>query len=530
VVSSRRVVVAEPFAESGLAVLRAAGIEVDSQVGKPRGALIEALGNADGLIVRSQTKVDRELLSAGQRLLAVGRAGVGVDAIDVDAATQAGILVLNTPSANTLATTEQTFALMLALVRRIPNAVASLRGGKWERKNFVGSELYGKTLGIVGLGRIGASVAQRARAFGMKLLGHDPYTTQARADAFDVSLVGLEELLQRSDIVTLHLALNDQTRGLIGARELALVQKHALLVNCARGGLIVEESLLQALDAGRLAGAALDVFEQEPPEGSGSSARLVHHPKIVATPHLGGSTVEASERIAIELAQDLARVLLGSPAAGAVNAPTFGGPEGERMQPFLETAYRIGRFYPQYAHPASLPAFTLVGEGELGNFDVAPLVTSFLSGLLRGTTDRRVTIVNADAIAKELGVRVESRTAPRRGPYASTLCILAGSTTIVGTVVNGSPRIVDLDGFEIDAIPVGAMVLTKHRDVPGMIGKVGTILGDADVNISAMQVSRTKDAGGDAIMVLGVDRRAPDDAIARLRAVAGINAVHAIEI
>ena len=510
--------------------MRAAGIEVDSQIGKPRGALMEALGSADGLIVRSQTKVDRELLSAGQRLLAVARAGVGVDAIDVDAATQAGIVVLNTPSANTLATTEQAFALMLAFARRTADAVSNVRAGKWDRKNFVGTELYGKTLGIVGLGRIGASVAQRAGTFGMKLLAHDPYTTQARADAFDVKLVSLEELLRRSDVVTLHVALNEQTRGLIGARELSLLQKHALLVNCARGALIVEDALLGALEAGTIAGAALDVFEQEPPVEGGTTWRLLHHPKVLPTPHLGGSTVEAFERIAIELAQDLARVLLGSPAAGAVNAPIFGGPEGERMQPFLETAYRIGRFYPQYARPASMPAFTLVAEGELGGFDTAPLVTSFLSGLLQGTTDRRVTIVNADAIAKELGVRVESRAGVRRGPYASTLCVHAGSTTIVGTVVNESTRIVDLDGFEIDAIPVGGMVITKHRDVPGMIGKVGSILGDADVNISAMQVSRTQDAGGDAIMVLGVDRRAPDDAIARLRAVAGIKAVHAIEI
>ena len=529
-VGTRRVVVAEPFAESGLAVLRAAGIEVDSVVGKPRDVLMQAVGRADGLIVRSETKVDRELLAAGSRLLAVARAGVGVDSIDVDAATQAGIVVLNTPSANTLATTEQTFALMLSLARHTPNAVASLRDGKWDRKRFVGSELHGKTLGVIGLGRIGANVAQRARAFGMKLLGHDPYISQARADAFDVTLVSLDDLLLRSDYITLHVALNDRTRGLIGTRELALMRPTAYIVNCSRGGVIVEEDLLQALDAGRPAGAALDVVEHEPPKPGSTGARLHQHSKVIATPHLGGSTVEAFERIAIELAQDLARVLLGSPASGAVNAPSLGGSEGERMRPFLETAYRIGRFYPQYALPASLPSFTLVAEGELGNFDPAPLVTSFLSGLLQGTTDRRVTVVNADATARELGVQIEAHTGPRRGAYASTVRIVAGKTTITGTVVGNTPRIVDLDGFEIDATPIGAMVLTKHRDVPGMIGKVGTILGDADVNISAMQVSRTQDAGGDAVMVLGVDRRAPNAAIERLRAVPGVNAVHAIEI
>jgi D-3-phosphoglycerate dehydrogenase len=528
--NARRVVVAEPFAESGLAVLRAAGIEVDSLVGKPRNALIQAVGNADGLIVRSETKVDRELLAAGQRLLAVARAGVGVDAIDVDAATQAGIVVINTPSANTLAATEQTFAVMLSLARHTPSAVAALRAGRWDRKPFIGTELYGKTLGIVGLGRIGGNVAQRARAFGMKMLGFDPYITQARADAFDVTLVSLEELLQSADIVTLHVPLSDRTRRMIGARELQLLQPHAYVVNCARGGVIDEAALLEALDGEKLAGAALDVFENEPPLPDGTASKLHQHPKVIPTPHLGGSTVEALERIAVELAHDLARVLLGSPAAGAVNAPSFDGPESEWMQPFLEAAYRIGRFYPQYAQPSSLPSFALIAEGELGNFDPGPFVTSFLSGLLQGTTDRRVTVVNAEAIANELGVRVEARTGPRRGAYASTLRIVGGSTTITATAVGKSPRIVDLDGFEIDATPVGAMVLTKHRDVPGMIGKVGTILGNVDVNISAMQVSRTHDAGGSAVMVLGVDRRAPDEALAQLRAVPGISDVHAIEL
>ncbi|MGH7683900.1 MAG: phosphoglycerate dehydrogenase, partial [Vulcanimicrobiaceae bacterium] len=471
-----------------------------------------------------------ELISAGRRLLAVARAGVGVDAIDVDAATQAGIVVLNTPGANTIAAAEQTFALMLSLIRHTVDAASSLRGGRWDRKSFVGTELYGKTLGIIGFGRIGAYVAERARAFGMKLLVHDPYATQSRAGALGVELLELPDLLRRSDIVSLHVALTENTRGMIGPAELALMRPHARLINCSRGGVVNEEALLDALDNGKLAGAALDVVAQEPPREGSTGARLHRHPKVVPTPHLGGSTVEAQERIAVELAHDLARVLLGSPAAGAVNAPVFGGPQGERMRPFLETAYRIGRFYPQYAKPASLPTLTLVAEGELADFDSAPLVASFLSGLLQITTDRRVTVVNAEAIARELGVHVESRTACRLGAYASALRLIAGETTIVGTVMNASPRLVELDGFEIDAIPIGGLVLTKHRDVPGMIGKVGTILGDARVNISSMQVSRTQDVGGDAVMVLGVDGRVPDEAIQWLRKVPGINAVHAIEV
>ncbi|HTD36452.1 MAG TPA: hydroxyacid dehydrogenase, partial [Candidatus Limnocylindrales bacterium] len=285
--SRKRVVVAEPFAERGLAVLRDAGIEVDSRVGRSRDELVAALAEADGLIVRSETRVDRELLAAGPRLSVVARAGVGVDAIDVEAATDAGILVLNTPGANTIAATEQTFALMLSLMRRTPAAVQQLREGIWDRKNLIGTELYGKTLGIVGLGRIGGNVATRAKAFGMNLLAHDPYITAARADTFDVRLVDLETLLRESDLVTLHVPLTPQTLGMIDGAKLRLMRPHAYLVNCARGGVIVERDLLDALDAGALAGAAIDVVAQEPPPADGTGAALHRHPKVFATPHLG---------------------------------------------------------------------------------------------------------------------------------------------------------------------------------------------------------------------------------------------------
>ncbi|HEX3549924.1 MAG TPA: hydroxyacid dehydrogenase, partial [Candidatus Elarobacter sp.] len=282
----KRVVVAEPFADHGIAVLRDAGIDVDSLVGRPREELIAALAHADGLIVRSETRVDRDLLAAGPRLTVVARAGVGVDAIDVDAATDAGILVLNTPGANTLAATEQTFALMLALARRTPTAVQQLREGIWERKHLVGTELYGKALGIVGLGRIGGNVATRAKAFGMSLLACDPYVTDARAAAFDAALVDLETLLHESDVVTLHVPLTPQTVGLIDAARLRAMRPTAFLINCARGGVIDERALLDALDAGTIAGAAIDVVAEEPPPPGGTGAALHRHPKVYATPHL----------------------------------------------------------------------------------------------------------------------------------------------------------------------------------------------------------------------------------------------------
>ena len=527
--SRPRVVVAEPFAEHGLAVLRDAGIDVDSQVGRPRNELVAALADADGLIVRSETRVDRELLAAGPRLCVVARAGVGVDAIDVDAATDAGILVLNTPGANTIAATEQTFALMLALARRTTLAAQQLRAGIWDRKHLIGTELYGKTLGIVGLGRIGGNVALRAKAFGMSVLAHDPYISAGRAAGFDVTLVDLERLLAQSDIVTLHVPLTLQTTGMLDAARLAQLRPHAYVINCARGGLIVERDLLAALDGGLLAGAAIDVVAHEPPPPEGTGAALHRHPKVVATPHLGGSTHEALARIATELAHDVARVLLGAPANAAVNAPVPDGPEAERVFPFLDVAYRLGRFYPQYTRATILPRFTLVLGGGLADVPAAPLVRAFLSGLLQATTDRRVSVVNAEAIATELGIAVDARGEPSTSSYAASLRLLGEGTSITGTSVAGSPRIVEVDGYEIDATPVGAMLITRHADVPGMIGRVGTILGDAKVNISTMQVSRNTQ-GGDAIMVLSTDRPAGEATLAALRAVPGIGSVRSLDV
>jgi D-3-phosphoglycerate dehydrogenase len=535
--SGSQVVVAEPFSETGIAVLRDAGIDVVSVVGQPPSALHAALATADGLIVRSETKVDRALLAFGPRLSVVARAGVGVDAIDVGAATDAGIVVLNTPGANTLAATEQTFALMLSLARHTADAVASIRAGRWERKPFIGTELAGKTLGIVGLGRIGGAVAQRAAAFGMTLIASDPFISRARAEALGAELVSLDDLLARADIVTLHVPLSNQTIGLIDAPKLRLMRPHAYLINCARGGVIDEAALLEALDAGVLRGAAIDVVAAEPPPADGTGAHLHRHPKVIATPHLGGSTVEALERIAIELAHDVASVLLGGPAAAAVNAPIADGPDAEILRPFVDLAYRIGKLYPQLAassDPASLGlakggAFSIVMEGQIAPLDSAPLITAFLAGLLQTTTDRRVSIVNARAIAQELGVSVDVRGDDRSNAFAATLRVSGGATSIAGTCSASGPRIVAIDGYEIDAIPKGPMLVTRHHDVPGMIGRVGTILGDARINVSSMQVSR-EDEGGDAIMVLSTDRRVDAAAIERIRSIEGLKSVRALDV
>lgn len=521
-----RVVIAEPFADLGQAVLHERGIDVVSCVGRPREELLAALENADGLIVRSETRVDRDLLAHAPRIRVVGRAGVGVDAIDVDAATEAGIVVVNTPAANTIAATEQTFALLLALLRNVAPANASIREGRWERAPFIGTELFGKTLGIIGLGRIGGGVALRARAFGMDVLAHDPFIPQSRAEALGAQPVSLEELLERADVVTLHVPLTPQTRGMIDARAIGRMKSSAVLINCARGGVIEEAALLEALDAQSIRAAAIDVVAQEPPTPDSTGAKLHRHPRVLATPHLGGSTQEALERIAIELARDVADALGGRPAAGAVNAPAPTGAQAERVRAYAGAADRLGRLLPQLFDDALRVPLRMHLRGEIAAADAQPLRTAFLAALLQTTTERRVSIVNAEAIAREIGVALDIVADPQPAPFASLLEIWAGPHRIGATVLSGGPRIVQIDGYELDAIPQGAWIVTRHEDVPGMVGRVGTILGNAGVNISTMQVARDAQ-GGPALMVLAVDRQIGREHLVELRGAAGMQRVDA---
>lgn len=524
--SALRVVIAEPFAELGQAVLHERGIDVISCVGGSREDLLAALRDADGLIVRSETRVDRDLLAHAPRIRVVGRAGVGVDAIDVDAATEAGIVVVNTPAANTIAATEQTFALMLALVRHVASANASIREGRWERAPFIGTELHDKTLGIVGLGRIGGGVALRARAFGMHVLAHDPFIPESRAEALGAEPVPLEALLERADIVTLHVPLTQQTRGMIGASEIDRMKNSAVLVNCARGGVIDEDALLAALDAQAIRAAAIDVVASEPPAADSPGSKLHRHPRVLATPHLGGSTREALERIAIELARDVADALGGKPAAGAVNAPAPTGAQAERVRAFVGAADKLGRLLPQLFDDALGVPLRMHVSGEIAAADAQPLRTAMLAALLQTTTERRVSIVNADAVAREIGVTLEIVADPLPAPFASLLAVWAGPHRIGATVLSGGARVVQIDGYELDAIPQGAWIVTRHEDVPGMVGRVGTILGNAGVNIATMQVARDAQ-GGPALMVLAIDRPIGREHLDELRRIAGMQRVDA---
>ena len=524
-----RVVVAEPFDERGLELLRKAGAEVVSVVGEPRQVLHDALRDARGLIVRSETNVDADLLALGPDLEVVARAGVGVDAIDVDAATQAGIVVLNTPGANTLAATEQTFALLLAAMRNVPAAHASVQSGGWDRKPFVGYELFGKTLGIIGLGRIGSNVASRAVAFGMNVIAFDPYIPSSRAGALGVELLELEDVLRRSDVITLHVPLTPQTQGLIGASSLSLMRDDAVLVNCARGGVVDAQALLETLDAGRLRRVAIDVFPEEPPPPGSASRRLMMHERVVVSPHLGGSTYEALERIALELARDVVRVLGGKPATGAVNVPRLTGADAERAGAFIDLTYRLGSVLPQLFDEALRHELALVLQGDLEALDAEPFLAALFAGALPFVTDRRVSFVNASAIARELGIRAMVSSEMSSEPFRARIVVAAGSHRIAGTVLPHGPRIVEIDGFEIDAVAEGTMLVTRHCDVPGMVGRIGTLLGDAHVNISTMQVARTS-PGGEATMVLEVDRRIDRGVLDAIGSVEGVLSIRLIQL
>lgn len=524
-----RVVIADPFDACGVDVLMRAGVEVVSCVGQPRDALYGALHEARGLIVRSETRVDGDLLARAPRLQVVARAGVGVDAIDVEAATAAGIVVVNTPGANTIAATEHTFAMMLAAFRQLPQAHRSVQEAKWERKKYVGHELFGKTLGVVGLGRIGSSVASRAGAFAMRVMVHDPFVPASRGAALGFELVELDALLAAADVVTLHVPLTPKTRGLIDARALARMREGAVLVNCARGAIVDGQALLEALELGHLRAAALDVLPEEPPPPNSLSARILAHPRVIVTPHISGSTHEAFERVALELAEDVVRVLGGRPPSGAVNAPTLSDAAAQVAGEFIDLCFRMGSMLPQLFNHVVREEIVLVLQGDLAEIDCEPFVAALLAGCLQFMSDRRVTMVNAAAVAREIGVRTVVMREGQLGPFRASLAIAVEEHRLVGTVLPHGARIVEIDGFEVDAVADGIMIVTRHRDVPGMVGRIGTILGTANINISTMQVARNRRDGG-AMMVLDVDGAVEGPTLEAIAAADGIESVRLVQL
>ena len=508
-----RVLVAEEVAREGIELLAAAH-EVDERIGCSRAELAALLPDYDALIVRSQVQVDAELIAAGSRLVVIGRAGVGVDNVDLEAATRAGITVVNAPTGNTIAAAEHTLALLYGVARRTAAADASVRRGEWKRSQFTGLELRGRTIGIVGLGKIGQAIASRARAMEMVVLGVDPYVTAEQAANHGAELVDFDTMLSRADVVSVHVPLTRATKGLIGRAAIAKLKPGAIVLNVARGGIVDETAVAEALESGHLSGAGIDVFDNEPPIDS----PLLDAPNTLLTPHLGASTAEAQILVAEEVAAQVLEVLDGRSARYAVNAPLLTPETARAIGPYLPLAEILGRFFAQFSR-GGVKTLTVEIAGELAEYDGTPLTAAVLRGLLETVTTERVNLVNAGALAKARGMTVVERKTPDAGAYASQLTISSdgrsGSMKVSGTVAGGEPRITGLGEYRLDMEPADVMLITRHTDKPEMVGRIAAMLGEAEVNISAMHLARTRPRE-DALMILALDDDVPpavEDAI-----------------
>ena len=526
-----RVLVADQIALDGLAPLRDdSRFELIVKPGLKGAELADAIAAADAVLVRSATQITRDSLSRANGLKVIGRAGVGVDTIDVDAATERGIAVLTAPAGNTISAAELTLALTLALARRVSAADRSMKAGQWDRKSFSGTELYGKTLGLVGAGRIGGEVAKRARAFGMQVVAYDPFLIAERAAALGIERAELDEVLRRADVVSLHVPLTDATTGLLGDRELALLKPTAVIVNAARGGVVREDSLLKALTEKRLAGAALDVFEQEPLPADHPLRSLDN---VVLTPHLGASTAEAQQNVALEIAEAVRAALVEGDLSRAVNAPGLGGDEMRRLQPLLDLAERLGVLTAALAQGGiARVEVRYAGSASNGLRLITAMVVS--GALSRVVGSRRVNTVNALHVASAHGIRVDQIRLDSRDVFAEQLEVRAttdgGETRVAGALLGEShPRIVRIDDFEVDMVPRGTLLVLRNQDVPGVIGRVGTVLGNAGINIAGYHQSRL-DAGGDALAVVNLDGRVEPAVLEALGALSEVHSVRQVQL
>jgi D-3-phosphoglycerate dehydrogenase len=531
--NSARILIADDVSEAGLQPLRAAGFTVEKKLALSPEDLRTELAASEGLVVRSETKVTADLMEAGDRLRVIGRAGVGVDNIDVPAATARGIVVMNAPDGNTITTAEHTIALLVALARNVPQANSSVKSAKWERKRFIGAELRGKTLGIVGLGRIGRAVAERADGLGMKIVAHDPFLSAEPARDFEVETGTLDEVFTRADFLTIHTPLSQETRHLINAEAIAKMKTGARIINCARGGLVDEAALFEALKSGKIAGAALDVFEQEPPP---PDHPLLQLDEVIVTPHLGASTTEAQEAVALTVAEQMRDYLLTGALRGAVNMPVLGAKELGTLQPYLDLAEGLGRFQAQLIDDA-VSQVRLEFAGELVDLDAAPVTRAFLAGLLRHVS-ARVNIVNAFVIAEERGISVTTSYLRGSEAVSSIRTSVSGARgeqrTASGSVFRTAEgyregRITRINGFRIEAIPRGFMLVMHNRDVPGVIGRVGTILGEKGINISAFHLGR-REPGGEAMALIEVDAALDNRTIQKLLESSPVLSVQQIEL
>jgi D-3-phosphoglycerate dehydrogenase / 2-oxoglutarate reductase len=526
-----KVLIADSISQRGVDELsRGHALEVTVKTGLSERELIDLIPSFSALIVRSQTKVTAAILNAGAKLRVVGRAGVGVDNVDVETATRRGVVVLNAPGGNTVSTAEHAFSLLLSVARKIPQADANVRGNKWDKKNFEGVELYNKTLGIIGMGRIGSELSRRAIAFGMRVVAYDPYLSAARARSLQVELVdALDDLLTSADFISLHTPLTAETRNILDEARLQKTKRGVRVINCARGGLIDEAALLKALQDGHVAGAALDVFEAEPLP---IDSPLRSAPNLVLTPHLGASTAEAQESVGIEIAQSIRAVLLEGTIRNAVNMPNLDAKTLAIIGPHLRFGEKLGRFLSQIA-PKRADSININYSGKVNEVDTTAITRAVLKGFLQLAGGSEVNEVNAPAFAETLGLKVSESRLSAPGDYTDMLELSAGgegkTVSVGGAFFGATPRIVSINSRPVEARPHGVVLVLENTDRPGMVGRIGTLLGDHGVNIATMSLSRNQ-AGGTALTVLNLDTAPSEELLTKIRASEDIHSAQVIQL
>ncbi len=524
-----KVLVSDKLSDAGLGILRAAaGIQIDYRPGLTEDELADAIGDYQALVIRSGSKVTAKVLERADSLQIIGRAGIGVDNVDVQAASRKGIIVMNTPTGNAVTTAEHALTLLMSLARKIPQATASMRNGKWEKSKFEGTEVAGKILGVVGMGNIGRIVADRAQGLKMNVIGFDPVLSPEKARSLGIELVTIDELFSRADFITFHAPLTAETKNLVNADSMKKMKKGVLIINAARGGIVDEHALAVAIQEGHVGGAALDVFVNEPVEADNPLLKL---DKVIVTPHLGASTAEAQERVALEIAEQTVDFLVHGTIKNAVNVSALGGDAAKRLAPYLTLAKRLGKLLGQL-EPIDVNELRVTCSGEAGEHGVRPVANAVVAGYLERFLEEPVNPISAPYEAKERGIRVIEvfEETPRRFTASVRVTVSGegGLHTATGTLgASGQPVLVGLDGYELDAQLEGRLILMNNHDRPGVIGAMGTILGKRNINVSRMQVGL---ADGEALALWNVDQEVPGDALAELRGLASVNSVLLVKL
>ncbi len=527
-----KVIVTDEISEKGLELLeKDPRVQLDVRLGLGRTELYQLIGDYDAIITRSGTQVDAELLSHAKNLKMVARAGVGIDNVDVAAASERGIIVVNAPFGNTNSAAEHSMAILLSMCRNVPDANASLKSGQWQRAPFTGYELKHKIMGIIGLGKVGGRVALRSRAFEMDVVVYDPYISEKRASDFGTRLVSLEELVGMADVISVHTPLNDETSDLVTAKHFSQMKDGVLIVNCARGGIINEADMLGALESGKVGSAAFDVWSEEPPN-SEILKKLIAHPHMVVTPHLGANTFEAQTNVAVDVSREILNLLDGKPVENAVNIARFDPDLMAQMRPFMELAAVLGDFISQLA-PENPSKVSFNYTGKIAAHDCMPITVAGLAALLNRCTDQEINMVNANMVAERRGLVVEQSRTTESGFFSNLITLTLetpqGKRTIAGTLFEETPKIVKMRDFDIDFTPEEHMLVMHYEDLPGSIGKIGTILGEAEVNIGAMNLGR-RTKGGEAMVVLSVDSPVEENIVNRLTEAVGARFVKAVHL